>query len=64
MAFARRLAIMPGGLGGLGSSIGKRLRQQGARLAILYAPFEAARRDELLESGYGASGNLRRHPHL
>ncbi|KAJ5150789.1 uncharacterized protein N7500_010978, partial [Penicillium coprophilum] len=58
MAFARRLAIMPGGLGGLGSSIGQKLRQQGARLAILYAPFEAARRDELLESGYGASGNL------
>ncbi|KAJ6169452.1 hypothetical protein N7497_002295 [Penicillium chrysogenum] len=24
----------------------------------LYAPFESARRDELLESGYGASGNL------
>ncbi|RDH30887.1 NAD(P)-binding protein [Aspergillus welwitschiae] len=39
--------------GGLGSSIGKKLRQQGARLAILYAPFEAARRDELLEAGYG-----------
>ncbi|CAG8891056.1 unnamed protein product [Penicillium egyptiacum] len=58
MAFARRLAIMPGGLGGLGSSIGQKLRQQSARLAILYAPFEAARRDELLESGYGANGNL------
>ncbi|KAJ5193992.1 Glucose/ribitol dehydrogenase, partial [Penicillium cf. griseofulvum] len=58
MAFARRLAIMPGGLGGLGSSIGQKLRQQGARIAILYAPFEAARRDELLRSGYGASGNL------
>ncbi|GFG08351.1 short chain dehydrogenase/reductase family oxidoreductase, putative [Aspergillus lentulus] len=52
MAFARR-AIVPGGLGGLGSSIGKKLREQGARLAILYAPFEAARRDELLRSGYG-----------
>ncbi|PWY64331.1 NAD(P)-binding protein [Aspergillus eucalypticola CBS 122712] len=38
---------------GLGSSIGKKLRNQGARLAILYAPFEAARRDELLEAGYG-----------
>lgn len=37
----------------MGSSIGKKLRQQGARLAILYAPFEAARRDELLEAGYG-----------
>ncbi|KAE8361017.1 hypothetical protein BDV27DRAFT_148205 [Aspergillus caelatus] len=53
MAFARRLAILPGGLGGLGSSIGKKLRQQGARLAILYAPFEAARRNQLLESTYG-----------
>ncbi|KAL5355931.1 hypothetical protein BJX96DRAFT_171125 [Aspergillus floccosus] len=55
MAFARRLAILPGGLGGLGSSIGKKLREQGARLAILYAPFEAARRDELLSTGYGSS---------
>ncbi|KAJ5342530.1 hypothetical protein N7541_011654 [Penicillium brevicompactum] len=58
MAFSRRLAILPGGLGGLGSSIGKKLRQQGARLAILYAPFEASRRDELLESGYGAETNI------
>lgn len=39
--------------GGLGSSIGKKLSQQGARLAILYAPFETPRRDELLEAGYG-----------
>ncbi|KAF4189960.1 hypothetical protein CNMCM7927_005770 [Aspergillus lentulus] len=53
MAFARRSAILPGGLGGISSSIGKKLREQGARLAILYAPFEAARRDELLRSGYG-----------
>ncbi|KAL2858561.1 hypothetical protein BJY01DRAFT_201343 [Aspergillus pseudoustus] len=53
MAFARRLAILPGGLGGLGSSIGKKLRAQGAHLAILYAPFEAARRDQLLATGYG-----------
>ncbi|KAL2869722.1 putative short-chain dehydrogenase/reductase [Aspergillus lucknowensis] len=53
MAFARRLAILPGGLGGLGSCIGKKLRAQGAHLAILYAPFEASRRDELLEAGYG-----------
>lgn len=44
--------------GGLGSSIGKKLQQQGARLAILYAPFEAKRRDELLESGYGGGSNL------
>ncbi|PLB47586.1 NAD(P)-binding protein [Aspergillus steynii IBT 23096] len=57
MAFARRLAILPGGLGGLGSSIGKRLREQGARLAVLYAPFEASRRDQLLSEGYGATHN-------
>lgn len=38
--------------GGLGSSIGQKLHQQGARLALLYAPFEASRRDQLLESGY------------
>ncbi|KAH1570551.1 hypothetical protein V6Z96_009085 [Aspergillus fumigatus] len=57
MALARRLAILPGGLGGLGSSIGKKLREQGAHLAILYAPFEAARREELLESGYGGGSD-------
>ncbi|KAJ5730572.1 NAD(P)-binding protein [Penicillium malachiteum] len=43
MAFAR----------GIGTCIGQKLRQQGARLAILYAPFEASRRDQLLETGYG-----------
>ncbi|KAJ5605632.1 NAD(P)-binding protein [Penicillium lagena] len=53
MALARRLAILPGGLGGLGTSIGKKLRDQGTRLAILYAPFEAARRDQVLGSTYG-----------
>ncbi|GFG27570.1 L-xylulose reductase [Aspergillus udagawae] len=57
MAFAGRLAILPGGLGGLGSSIGKKLREKGAHLAILYAPFEAARREELLRSGYGGAND-------
>ncbi|OJJ98757.1 hypothetical protein ASPACDRAFT_30480 [Aspergillus aculeatus ATCC 16872] len=57
MALANRLAILPGGLGGLGTSIGQKLRQQGAQLAILYAPFEAARRDQLLEAGYGAAAH-------
>ncbi|KAL4998481.1 hypothetical protein BDV10DRAFT_72586 [Aspergillus recurvatus] len=38
--------------GGLGSSIGKKLRSEGAHLAILYAPFEASRREALLSSGY------------
>ncbi|KAJ5220226.1 hypothetical protein N7468_009430 [Penicillium chermesinum] len=55
MAFSRRLAILPGGLGGLGTSIGQKLRQQGARLAILYAPFEAAKKDQLLETSYGSA---------
>lgn len=41
--------------GGLGTSIGQKLRQQGARLAILYAPFEAERRNQLLEASYGSS---------
>jgi NAD(P)-dependent dehydrogenase (short-subunit alcohol dehydrogenase family) len=44
-------------VGGLGSSIGKKLREQGAHLAILYAPFEAARREELLRSGYGGASD-------
>ncbi|KAL5344134.1 dehydrogenase with different specificitie [Aspergillus crustosus] len=57
MAFARRLAILPGGLGGLGTSIGQKLRSEGARLAILYAPFEAARREELLAAGYGRASS-------
>lgn len=43
--------------GGLGSSIGKKLRQEGARIAILYAPFEAEYRDELLETRYGEVPN-------
>ncbi|KAL4914967.1 hypothetical protein BDW62DRAFT_204057 [Aspergillus aurantiobrunneus] len=59
MAFARRLAILPGGLGGLGSSIGKKLRAEGARLAVLYAPFEAARRDELLAAAYHDATEIR-----
>ncbi|KAG9259043.1 short chain dehydrogenase [Emericellopsis atlantica] len=55
MAYAGRLAIIAGGLGGLGSSIGLRLQKEGARLALLYAPFEASRRDAVLEKVYGSS---------
>ncbi|OKL61834.1 hypothetical protein UA08_02294 [Talaromyces atroroseus] len=58
MAFARRLAILPGGLGGIGSITGKKLIQQGSRLAILYAPFEVRHRDELLETRYKGAGNI------
>ncbi|KAI1490313.1 putative short chain dehydrogenase/ reductase [Biscogniauxia mediterranea] len=54
MALENRLAIIAGGLGGIGSVTGKMLRAQGARLALLYAPFEASRTPELLRKGYGA----------
>ncbi|KAI1638222.1 putative short chain dehydrogenase/ reductase [Biscogniauxia mediterranea] len=54
MALENRLAIIAGGLGGIGSVTGKMLRAQGARLALLYAPFEASRTPELLRRGYGA----------
>lgn len=40
MAFASRLAIVAGGIGGIGSVTAKLLRSQGAKLALLYAPFE------------------------
>ncbi|KAI1077945.1 NAD(P)-binding protein [Whalleya microplaca] len=53
MALTHRLAIIAGGLGGLGSAAGKVLRAQGARLALLYVPFEASRKQELLQKGYG-----------
>ncbi|KAI0483922.1 NAD(P)-binding protein [Xylariaceae sp. FL0804] len=55
MSLAGRLAIIAGGLGGLGSATGKILRSQGARLALLYAPSEAGRAQELLRTGYGAT---------
>lgn len=41
--------------GGLGTATGQLLHSQGAHLALLYAPFEASRRDQQLESGYGAN---------
>lgn len=41
--------------GGIGTATGRRLRAQGARLAILYAPFEASRREALLHDAFSAS---------
>lgn len=41
-------------LGGLGSVTGKLLRTQGASLALLYAPFEASRRQSVLSSTFGS----------
>lgn len=40
--------------GGLGTATGLVLRSQGAHLALLYAPFEASREDEVLQATYGA----------
>jgi NAD(P)-dependent dehydrogenase (short-subunit alcohol dehydrogenase family) len=41
--------------GGIGSSIGTLLRSQGAKLALLYAPFEADKVDAILNDVYGSS---------
>ncbi|KIW03626.1 uncharacterized protein PV09_05378 [Verruconis gallopava] len=53
--YRNRLAIIAGGIGGLGSSIAVLLRSKGCRLALLYAPFEASRRDEVLQDVYGTA---------
>lgn len=37
----------------MGTATGRILRANGARLALLYAPFEKLRKDEVLENGYG-----------
>ncbi|SMR53245.1 unnamed protein product [Zymoseptoria tritici ST99CH_1E4] len=41
MALSSRLAIIVGGLGGIGTVTAQLLRSQGAKVALLYAPFEA-----------------------
>jgi NAD(P)-dependent dehydrogenase (short-subunit alcohol dehydrogenase family) len=41
--------------GGIGSSIGTVLRSQGAKLALLYAPFEADIVNSILDSVYGSA---------
>ncbi|KXL49630.1 hypothetical protein M433DRAFT_141529 [Acidomyces richmondensis BFW] len=55
MAYSGRMAIIAGGLGGLGSVTGKLLRSKGAKLAILYAPFEASKKDAILNNVFGMS---------
>ncbi|KAH6981600.1 short chain dehydrogenase/ reductase [Ilyonectria sp. MPI-CAGE-AT-0026] len=57
MAFASRVAIISGGIGGIGSAVGKTFREQGAKLALLYAPFEANNVDKVLEEVYGSRNN-------
>lgn len=41
-------------IGGLGTATGTALRAHGAQLALLYAPFEASRVEEVLQDTYGA----------
>ncbi|KAH7139682.1 putative short chain dehydrogenase/ reductase [Dactylonectria estremocensis] len=60
MAFAGRLTIISGGIGGIGSAVGKVLRQQSAKLALLYAPFEEHQVHQALEEVYGS----RDHPDI
>lgn len=55
MAHTHRLAIIAGGLGGLGSATAKLLHSAGASLALLYAPFEAPRHDTLLHATWGST---------
>lgn len=52
MAFASRLAIVAGGVGGIGSVTAKLLRSQGAKLALLYAPFEESKVRPALSAAY------------
>lgn len=40
--------------GGLGTATGLVLLSQGAQLALLYAPFEASREEEVLQATYGS----------
>lgn len=54
MAFSKRLVIIAGGIGGIGSSVGKLFREQGAELALLYAPFEADKVAQTLKEVYAS----------
>lgn len=57
MAFRSRLAIIAGGVGGIGSVTAKLLRSQGAKLALLYAPFEESRVKSALEEHSNYDGS-------
>ncbi|KPM43237.1 hypothetical protein AK830_g3369 [Neonectria ditissima] len=61
MAFSSRLAIIPGGIG---SAVGKLFREKGAKLALLYAPFEKDRVHQVLDEVYGLQSNqdIRTYP--
>nr|OQO20236.1 hypothetical protein B0A51_11969 [Rachicladosporium sp. CCFEE 5018] len=48
MAFVNKLAIIAGGVGGIGSATGRLLRSQG----LFYAPFEASRVSSVIKQTY------------
>lgn len=55
MACCRRIIAHENVLvGGIGSSVGTLLRSQGAKLALLYAPFEADKVKSTLDGVYGS----------
>lgn len=55
MVFESRVAIITGGIGGIACAVGKQLHAQGARLALLYAPFEADKVAQVIAETYGPS---------
>lgn len=57
MAFESRVAIITGGIGGLACAIGQQLHSQGAKLALLYAPFEADKVSQVVAETYGPSAS-------
>ncbi|KAI5366600.1 Putative short-chain dehydrogenase/reductase SDR, NAD(P)-binding domain superfamily [Septoria linicola] len=57
MAYANRLAIIVGGIGGLGSVTGKLLRSQGAQLALLYAPSEKSQVQPAISKVFGSESD-------
>ena len=59
--YSGRLAIVAGGIGGLGSIIARRLHSQGAEVALLYAPFEKDRVQDTLKKVFGSESPERVH---
>lgn len=57
MAFESRVAIITGGIGGIACAVGQQLHAQGAKLALLYAPFEADKVAQVVSETYGPSAS-------
>ncbi|KIW64854.1 hypothetical protein PV04_07160 [Phialophora macrospora] len=51
--YSGRLAVIAGGIGGLGSTTAHRLHSQGAEVVLLYAPFERDRVQETVTRVFG-----------